>query len=194
MRGRSSTWMSWVPSVCSTRTRRSGCRPPFAEEADRHRPGWRERGPDGVRIVEPSAKVLAAVRTRVGPGLHPGEVAALAVWSTHKDASILCDDLAARRTAAEFGAPVLGTLGIVLRAVRLGRVAPTEGIELVAAIPTATTLHIRAELVAQVLRDLRGWFGPAEVHEPRIPYGPSKRRRAPTALARPRSPVRTKTQ
>ena len=49
---------------------------PVAEEADRHRAGWRERGPDGVRIVEPSAKVLAAVRNRVGRGLHPGEVAA----------------------------------------------------------------------------------------------------------------------
>lgn len=87
------------------------------------------RGP-----TDPAAKALAASgwlrRVEVGepPGsllawdLGPGETAVLAWAVGHPGGLAVIDDQAARRCADVLGVPCIGTLGIVLRARRLGRI------------------------------------------------------------------------
>jgi predicted nucleic acid-binding protein len=52
--------------------------------------------------------------------LGPGESAVIAEALRRRDARVVIDDLAGRKCAAAFGLRVAGTLGIVLRARRLG--------------------------------------------------------------------------
>ena len=86
--------------------------------------------------------------------LDPGELSALALWREHRDFVLLCDDLAARRTAERLGCEVAGTLGVVLWAARTGRVRAEEARILIRAIPNQTTLHVRADLIEQVAGEL----------------------------------------
>jgi len=55
-------------------------------------------------------------------GLGPGETAVLALARERAPATAILDDAAARGCAKTFGLPVLGTLGIVLRAKKRGLV------------------------------------------------------------------------
>ena len=56
-------------------------------------------------------------------GLGPGETAVLALARQCMPCSAILDDAAARACAKAFGVPLLGTLGVVLRAKRRGLVA-----------------------------------------------------------------------
>jgi predicted nucleic acid-binding protein len=58
--------------------------------------------------------------------LDQGEKAALALWRSHQDAILLCDDLQARTVAQDFGVPVMGTLGLILRAAQFSLRSITE--------------------------------------------------------------------
>lgn len=53
-------------------------------------------------------------------GLGPGETAVLALAKAHSSSVALLDDAVARTCAKVFGVPVLGSLGIILRAKKLG--------------------------------------------------------------------------
>lgn len=73
---------------------------------------------DRCRIV-PSVEVPLEIEAwDLGPG--ESQVLALSISATGSRAVL--DDLAARRCAQSFGLPIIGTLGVVLRASRLGRV------------------------------------------------------------------------
>jgi predicted nucleic acid-binding protein len=52
--------------------------------------------------------------------LDPGETAVLALAHGNPDVEVVLDDMAARRCAARLQIPVVGTLGLVLTAKRLG--------------------------------------------------------------------------
>jgi len=123
-----------------------------AGEAERHRPGWRERGPSALRVEDPEPERVQAI-LQAG-ALDAGEAAALALWESHIDAVLLCDDLAARRHAESMGCTIAGTLGLLLRAGRTGRLPHDTVKELVQALPTRTTLHISRELLAEALNSL----------------------------------------
>ncbi|MBN1773607.1 MAG: DUF3368 domain-containing protein [Deltaproteobacteria bacterium] len=87
------------------------------------------RGP-----ADPAAKALAELDwlRALGEGevpasllawdLGPGETAVLAWAVGHPSCLAVIDDRAARRCADVLGVPCIGTLGIVLRAKRLGRI------------------------------------------------------------------------
>ena len=55
-------------------------------------------------------------------GLGRGETEVLALASEISDARVVLDDAAARRCARTFGIPMIGTLGVVVRAKQLGRI------------------------------------------------------------------------
>jgi predicted nucleic acid-binding protein len=74
-----------------------------------------------VRTPEASAPLLAW-------DLGAGETAVLAQALTLPGTEAIIDDLSARRCAKAFGVPVCGTLGLVLRAARKGRVHDPVGI------------------------------------------------------------------
>jgi predicted nucleic acid-binding protein len=54
--------------------------------------------------------------------LGPGETSVISWAVTHPGCSAILDDLAGRRCAEFLGVPLLGTLGLVLRAKRFGRI------------------------------------------------------------------------
>jgi predicted nucleic acid-binding protein len=68
-----------------------------------------------VEPVSPSPRVLT---WRLGPG----ETSVLSWALAHPGSVAIVDDLAARRCAKVLGVPLLGTLGLVLKAKRLGMV------------------------------------------------------------------------
>jgi predicted nucleic acid-binding protein len=65
--------------------------------------------------------------------LDAGEEAVLTLALTCTDCEVVLDDLAGRRCAAPHGVPLIGTLGIVILAKRIGRIA--------AARPVIEELH-----------------------------------------------------
>lgn len=56
-------------------------------------------------------------------GLGPGETEVIAVALEHPNSTALLDDAQGRTCARTFGISVIGTLGVVLRAQKMGRVA-----------------------------------------------------------------------
>jgi predicted nucleic acid-binding protein len=83
--------------------------------------------------------------------LGAGEQAALAAVRAHPGAMLLTDDAAARLAAEQLGMRVHGTIGILLRAIRRGLRTPAEVLALLRAIPQRSTLHIRADLLNEII-------------------------------------------
>lgn len=86
--------------------------------------------PDGERSL---AELATFERCRFVPSVHvpgeieawdlgPGESQVLALAVSTLECRAVLDDLAARHCAQSFGLPIIGTLGVVLRASRLGRI------------------------------------------------------------------------
>lgn len=55
-------------------------------------------------------------------GLGLGEAEVLSLGIEQQDATVIIDDAAARRCAIALGVPLIGTLGVIVRAKRLGRI------------------------------------------------------------------------
>jgi uncharacterized protein len=73
--------------------------------------------PDWVEVHQVTA-VPAVISTQ--PGLHSGEMAALALALEHHADAVLIDESAGRRAARFLGLPVIGVLGILLHARKTG--------------------------------------------------------------------------
>jgi predicted nucleic acid-binding protein len=75
--------------------------------------------------VRPPVNVMLVTALRMH--LHPGEAAAIALAVETPDCAIILDDRKARVVARQFDIPILGTIGLLLRAKRAGiipRVTP----------------------------------------------------------------------
>jgi predicted nucleic acid-binding protein len=78
--------------------------PEVADEATRHRPHWKDAAPSNVLIESATSEAWSWWRAQTKfTRLDKGEQAALALWRSHQDAVLLCDDLQARYTAQDFG-------------------------------------------------------------------------------------------
>lgn len=87
--------------------------------------------------------------------LNLGEQAALSLAQRYPNAILLTDDAAARLAANNIGCRVHGTVGIIVRAVRQGLRTPAEVIALLQAIPLHSSLHIRPQLLRQVISQIQ---------------------------------------
>jgi predicted nucleic acid-binding protein len=87
-------------------------------------------------------------------GLHRGEQEALQVAQTQHGCLVLTDDTAARLAASNLGILAHGTIGLLLRAIRRKQKAKDEVIRLLRSLPTASTLHIRAALLEQIIQEV----------------------------------------
>ncbi|MCX7068266.1 MAG: DNA-binding protein [Methylococcales bacterium] len=83
--------------------------------------------------------------------LHAGEQEALHLCFEFENSLLLTDDTAARLAAKNLGVTAHGTLGILVRAIRQQTHSKSEILALLRAIPTQTTLHIRASLLTEVI-------------------------------------------
>ena len=86
--------------------------------------------------------------------LHAGEQEALHLCLEFTNSMLLTDDTAARLAAKNLGVMAHGTLGVLVRAIRQQTRSKLDVLELLRAIPTQTTLHIRASLLAEVINDV----------------------------------------
>ncbi|MFT3790404.1 MAG: hypothetical protein QM741_04860 [Rudaea sp.] len=101
----------------------------------------------------------AAVNIRVDAllalyGLHQGEREALSLCLDAPEALLLTDDAAARLAAGSLGIQAHGTLGILVRAIRRRQRDKQQVLNLLKQIPERSSLHIRAELLANIVRQV----------------------------------------
>ncbi len=124
-------------------------------EVQRHRPlALQQTGVKLIRQTPPpfSARINAITALYT---LHHGEREALALCLTHAIKLLLTDDTAARLAAKNLNITAHGTLGLLIRAVRQNLRTPSEVLELLAAIPQQTTLHIRPSLLNDVIEQVK---------------------------------------
>jgi predicted nucleic acid-binding protein len=97
-------------------------------------------------IISDRLKALGRLFT-----LHRGEIDALALCFKQKDPVLLTDDTSARLAARQAGIKTHGTIGLILRAIRLGLRSPDDVIELLQLLPNKSTLYIRRELLEEAI-------------------------------------------
>jgi len=125
------------------------------EEVARHRPDALVASGLPVRFVpievsrDPNFKALVKAFS-----LDAGEQAALSLMDQMPNALLLTDDAAARLAAKALGFRSQGSLGVLLRAMRLGRRTKTAVLATLREIPSRSTLHIRASLLNDVIEEI----------------------------------------
>jgi predicted nucleic acid-binding protein len=91
--------------------------------------------------------------------LDAGEMEALALMEQMPEALFLTDDAAARLAAQQLGYRAHGTIGILLRSVRRGRLSAAQVRTLLLEIPARSSLHIRPALLSDIMAQFRIEFG-----------------------------------
>jgi len=69
----------------------------------------------------------------------------------------LTDDAAARLAAQALGLRTHGSIGVLLRSVRLGRRKKADVLSTLRGLPTRSTLHIRLSLLQEIIKQVEGW-------------------------------------
>ena len=129
-----------------------------AYEAEKHRAGWKSRSPDSIKITDVPKAEVERLKVNLKTALDAGEIESIALWKRVPSASIICDDLAARRVAMEMGAPIIGTLGLVIKAAKQKRIELGTALDLIRAIPDITTLHVRRDLIEYAVSEIERRF------------------------------------
>jgi len=128
------------------------------EEVARHRPTALASPSLSLRYVPGAVSKDSQFRALVKAfSLDTGEQAALSLMSRYPDAVLLTDDAAARLAAKALGFRTHGSLGVLLRSIRLGRRRRVEILSILREIPTLSTLHIRANLLQEIIEQVEGW-------------------------------------
>ena len=109
-----------------------------------------------VKLIRQRAVYFSAQVDALTPfyTLHAGEQEALHLCFEFTNSLLLTDDTAARLAAKNLGVSAHGTLGVLVRAIRQQTRSKSDVLKLLRAIPTQTTLHIRASLLAEVISDV----------------------------------------
>lgn len=86
--------------------------------------------------------------------LHAGEWDAIRLCVDHPGAVLLTDDTAARLAASSLQIRAHGTIGILIRAIRIGQRTKQEVVGILRAIPYASTLHTKKSLLLQLITEV----------------------------------------
>jgi predicted nucleic acid-binding protein len=122
------------------------------DEALRHRPGMNPDVLSNLEIISHPPPLPADLLKLADEfALHAGERAALAVLKLRGGQFLLSDDAAARSVALAAGFQTHGTIGLILRSHRRGRVSKTEMLQLLRDLPVRTTLHIHKDFLAVIV-------------------------------------------
>jgi len=90
--------------------------------------------------------------------LDAGETEALAIAEKNPDAIFLTDDACARLVAERMGFEVHGTIGIIVRAIRREFMQPDQVMQILAAVPSKSSLHIKASLLEDIIGKIKKEF------------------------------------
>ena len=110
--------------------------------------------PDGPRLQrvalsrEPDGAFQALVKAL---SLGPGVPQAVALGRQHAPCLVLADDAATRLAARTVGLRTYGTLGVVMRAARLGRREPAAVLGLLVQMPGLCSLRLRPGLLESAI-------------------------------------------
>ena len=122
------------------------------DEALKHRPDLRMSGLTNLEIIsEPPPLPADLLKLADELALHAGERAALAVLKARGGQFLLSDDAAARTVALAVGFQTHGTVGLILRSQRRGKISKPEMLQLLRDLPTQTTLHIQKDFLAIIV-------------------------------------------
>jgi len=107
------------------------------------------------RHTLPRAEVTRFVRERRLLGLHTGERKCLFPCQRSGVPLLLTDDLAVRRAAKGLGLTPVGSLGVVVKAYRLGHLSLAEAEHLIADLYDVSTLFVTRAIVELAIEQLR---------------------------------------
>lgn len=86
--------------------------------------------------------------------LHVGEWEALRVAMEHSPVLLLTDDTAARLAAGNLRIPTHGTIGILVRAIRIGLRTKAQILTTLRSLPEKSTLHLKRSLLDRVIGEV----------------------------------------
>ena len=102
-----------------------------------------------------SPEVLQFIHDRQLDHLHTGECEALYLCQVIHSSLLLTDDLAARDTARRLGITPVGSLGVVVRAYRLGQLSLTDAEKCISDLHDVSSLFVTKAIVELALEQLR---------------------------------------
>lgn len=118
------------------------------QEAIRHRPQLTLGQIPNAKISDPAGPApLPLAAAAFADELHAGEIAAITLLHEAGGGMLLSDDDAARQTAESLGFAVAGTLGLLLRGIRLGKISSTSVRKIVEDFPKQCSLHVSRALL-----------------------------------------------
>lgn len=120
-------------------------------EVSHHRPGLTMENWQRVTAPAFSSARLAAIARSLT--LHSGEIEALRLAETTGQCWFLSDDTAARLAAKQLGVRVHGTLGLLLRAIRIGQHSREAVVAILKTLPARSTLHISDRLLREIIAE-----------------------------------------
>jgi len=123
-------------------------------EVARHRPAALEASSNRLFVpvtisAEPQFQALVRAFS-----LAAGEQAALSLVGRHPEAVLLTDDAAARLSAKALGFRTHGSLGVLLRAIRVGRRTRAAVLTILRELPSRSTLHVKASLLQEIIQQV----------------------------------------
>jgi predicted nucleic acid-binding protein len=125
------------------------------DEVVRHRPALMESAAVDLRVVPVTVTAEPQFRALVKAfSLASGEQAALSLLWFHPEAVLLTDDAAARLAAKALGFRTHGSLGVLLRAIRVGRRTRIAVLTILRELPSRSTLHVKAAFLQEVIEQV----------------------------------------
>jgi predicted nucleic acid-binding protein len=126
-------------------------------EAVRHRPELTLGNLPNAQVSEvvaarPSARLIAMSDSL---DLDAGERAAIVLMASVSAELFLSDDAAARLAAESLGFAVRGTIGILVRSVRVGARTQKEVTDLLHLLPEKSSLHVSRQLLETVVAEVQ---------------------------------------
>ena len=90
--------------------------------------------------------------------LDAGEIEALAILEKNPNTIFFTDDASARLVGEQMGFEVHGTIGIIIRSIRRQLMSPEQVVRILTDIPLQTTMHIKSNLLEEVIFKIREEF------------------------------------
>jgi predicted nucleic acid-binding protein len=110
--------------------------------------------PDTSNIIPVSSAERSRLRLPGRAKLHAGELDCLALCAQHPGTAFLTDDLDARDAAKKMGIEVHGSVGVVVRAYRGGRLKRPQAERVLRDLGSISSLFVTPELIEIAIEQL----------------------------------------
>ena len=108
-----------------------------------------------IKVSRPSQSSLELLEILLSTRLDRGETDCLALCNEDRDAIFLTDDLRARKAAEGLKIPVPGSVGVIVRAFRLGMISQEAAERTLFDLGDAKTLFISRAIIVSAVSELR---------------------------------------